>query len=227
MITWSPESLDEGIKAILLQVYSTLLSTLWSVGRKQLSLFDAQFALDVTSSPLMIYLSFASVCNLLGFKTGLYQRLASNHLITSIFGASVILFWFALDAILTLSDSAFIDSAACKGQTFVNLLHNFCRFLLGYFTNPGSMVILAFSIPCLMGLMFLVVRLHWGAAKEAWSYRRGKSKPWVWFYVPWMFMKSSWCVPIITDPQSANSDTTKAHPQARFGVLPILYIYVN
>ena len=174
----------------------------------------------------MIYLSFASVCNLLGFKTGLYKRVASNHLITSVFGASVILFWFALDAILTLSDSAFIDSAACKGQTFVNLLHNLCRFLLGYFTDPGSMVIIVLSICLLVPLMFFVAMLHRRASKEAWSYRQGKSKPWVWFYVPWMFMKSYWCVPIITEPQSEKSDTTKVHSQPRLGMVHIPYIYI-
>ena len=76
MVTYSDRDIDlPAIQSLLVQFYPILLSTLLSVKRQQLSLFDADFALLLSLSPLTIYLSFASVCDPCGIQTGLFLPL--------------------------------------------------------------------------------------------------------------------------------------------------------
>ena len=186
----------------------------------------------MTSSPLTVYLSLASACNILGIKTGLYKRVASHRLITSVLGALVLLFWFALFAIIVVSHNAFTDSKDDGGDTFVDMLRYLFFTLLFRFLQPDINFLLPenffplFYIIFLASLVFIVAKTRLGVAREARSCGRGKSKPWVWFYVPWMFVKCLWCVFITVDPQSTKSETTKAYHQPQPQMVHIHYISI-
>jgi ribose/xylose/arabinose/galactoside ABC-type transport system permease subunit len=111
MVTWSPGDVDIGIQSLLVQIYPILLSTLLSINRQQLSTSDASFALVLSSSPLTIYLVFASICDLFGIHTGLYKRIKTYPLIIRTLGALVLLLWTTLSMVSGLSPSAFKDSS--------------------------------------------------------------------------------------------------------------------
>lgn len=136
-MTWSPGDIDEGIRAILLQIYPILLSTLSSIGSKQLSLFDANFALILTSSPLTVYIVVTSTCEWFGMKTGLYKRIKSNRFVVRILGTSVLFLWFGLSATLKLSIHAFRDSEACQGVTLWDWLGDLFVTVLLRSLDPG------------------------------------------------------------------------------------------
>ena len=110
MVTLSPGDIDVGIQSLLVQIYPVLLSTLFSVNRQQLSIFDAGVARSISSSPLTIYLVVASICDLCGIRTGLYKRIKSYRSITRILGALVLLLWTGLSMTIAMSATAFKDS---------------------------------------------------------------------------------------------------------------------
>jgi hypothetical protein len=97
-------TLHPGIQASLIQICPIFLSTLLSINRQTLSLYDASYALLITSSPLTVYLAVASVCDPFGFKTDLYKRIKSYRRTTRILGALVLFLWLGLSMTLTLSD---------------------------------------------------------------------------------------------------------------------------
>ena len=100
-------------------------------------LFDANF---VSTSPLTIYLSAASYCDLLGInKTGLHKRIKSYRPVTRVLGALIPLLSFVLSMIITFSDRAFVDSQACKGSTFVTWVSELSLLCLDCFTEPKSL----------------------------------------------------------------------------------------
>ena len=67
------------------------------------------FALNLTSSPLMAYLVLASICDLCGAKTGLYKRIKSHRRITRSLGAFIVPLWLILTGVVCLSTSAFTN----------------------------------------------------------------------------------------------------------------------
>lgn len=138
LITWSPD-VDVGIQVSLLQIYSMLLSTLFSVNRQQLSLEDANFVISVVFSPLTIYLVAASACNLCGIKTSLYGRIESYPRVVCCLGALVLPFWLALTMISVLSSGAFTDSTSHPFKTWlIFLLSRFMNVLEpGFFFTVG------------------------------------------------------------------------------------------
>jgi len=85
LVTWSPEGIGTGIRASLVQSYPILLSALSTIGRHQLSYNDVQYALTVTSPPLMVYLIVSSACDLFGMKTSIYKRIQSYRRTTRAF----------------------------------------------------------------------------------------------------------------------------------------------
>ena len=117
---WSTAGIDAGVIASIAQLYSILLSTLFSINRQQLSLFDANYALVVTSSPLTIHLVFASIRELLGSRTGFFERIESHPRTIRFFGALLLPLWFGLKLTLPLSGRAFIDSELCSDPNFWN-----------------------------------------------------------------------------------------------------------
>ena len=117
-MTYSDGDIDLAIQALLIQFYPILLSTLLSVGRQQLSIFDADFALLLSSSPLVIYLSFTSVCDIRGIRTSLFERINSHPHVIRAFGAFVPFLWATLSTIESFSNKAFLDSQCNPTSTF-------------------------------------------------------------------------------------------------------------
>ena len=200
MVTWSPDDIDEGIQAILLQIYPVLLSTLLSIGRNQLSLFDANFALIITSSPLTVYLAVASICHWFRIEVGLYKRVRSYRLVTRALGALVLFLWFGLSAIARLSDRAFIDSGLCEGSTIEEWLWDFFWFATysvgypGFPSIPGSTTLLYIPIFILFWDLILEIKEGWSSFKRRSTLRK-------WFRIPWISVRWAWYVPAVVDPQ--------------------------
>ena len=200
-MTFSPGDIDVGIRATLIQIYPILLSTLLSINTQTLSLFDARFALLLTSSPLTIYLVAASICYLFGFETNLYKRIKSYRRIIAILGALIPLLWLGLSLTLTFSDKAFKGSELCSNSHFKDwLLNAFWSFVfdspfqsnfgVGYFVLPAF--VLAFGL-CLF-------RRRSQVMKDLRADREGRSKLWGRLRIPWAFMKCAWCVPSLRFP---------------------------
>ena len=119
-MTWSPGDVDVGVQSLLVQFYPILLSTLLSIGRKQLSRFEAFFALLLSSSLLTIHLVVASICDLFGTHTGLYKRIKSHRLIIRTFGASFLLIWTGLGMTVVMSTSPFEGELCLSCGTLVH-----------------------------------------------------------------------------------------------------------
>ena len=210
LITWSLADVDVGVQASIIQFYPILLSTLLSINRQQLSLFDASFALQLTSSPLTTYLVVASICDLCGFETNLYKRIKYNCIIIRALAILVPFFWLGLSMTLTLSDSAFIDSGLCRGSTFRDWLLHLLRFIW-VSVQFGFVPPLSWSFAILF-VLFLVRRRSQLVA-DIRAYRGGASKPWKWLCIPWAFAKCAWCVSVIVGHRF-----TESHSPSRFVV---------
>ena len=141
---WPSAEVETGVMATIAQLYVILLSTLSSVNRQQLSLFDANYALMVSSSPFAIYLVF-SVRSLLGFDTSLFERVKSYPRVIRFFGALLLPLWLGLRLTLRLSTKAFKDSELCENPTFKDM---FLDLLLVFFplTGPAGGAWVFFSL---------------------------------------------------------------------------------
>jgi hypothetical protein len=197
-VTFSPGDIDVGIRATFIQIYPILLSTLLSINTQTLSLFDASFALILTSSPLMIYLVVASICGFFGFETNLYKRIKSYRRTTRILGALVPFLWLGLNLILAFSDKAFVGSEHCRGVSFKDWLLGVVGSLLassaitsGYF-GVGFGVLPAFVLS--FGLCLFRRRSQ--VMKDFRADREGRSKLWGRLRIPWTFVKCAWCVSV-------------------------------
>ena len=118
---WPSAEVETGVMATIAQFYAILLSTLSSVNRQQLSLFDANYALVVSSSPFAIYLVLSSIRSLLGFDTNLFKRVKSYPRVIRFFGALLLPLWLGLRLTLRLSTKAFKDSELCENPTFKDM----------------------------------------------------------------------------------------------------------
>jgi hypothetical protein len=197
-VTFSLGDIDVGIRATLIQIYPILLSTLLSINTGTLSLFDAGFALPLTSSPLTIYLVVASICDLFGFETNLYKRIKSYRRIIAILGALIPLLWLWLSLTLTFSDSAFVGSELCRNSRFKDWLLN--TFWSLVFESPfqsdfgvGYCVFPAFALA--FGLCLFRRRSQ--VMNDLRADREGRSKLWGRLRIPWTFVKSAWCVSVV------------------------------
>ena len=189
----SVESVDTGIISTIAQLYSILLSTLLSIDRQQLSLFDANYALMVTSSPFTMHLALSSICDLLGFETGLFRQIQSHRRIISAFGALLLPIWFGLRLTIRLSDKAFRDSELCGNPTPKDLLFDLL-LLFAPLTGPvGGFWFAQLYLVALVAFTILV-----GSIDSVASFlidREGASGPWERLCKVWAAMKGGWYVP--------------------------------
>ena len=184
-MTWSDEGADEETQAILLQIYPILLSTLLSIGRNQLSLFDANFALTITSSPLTVSLALSYACAWFKIKPYLLKRIKSGFIVRTLW-TSVLFLWFGLSVTLTLSNKAFINSGLCDGSTFRDWVLGFLSFLRDYILDTGfppSSVGIPYMI---MGLNVLLLFRCWRHEVKG-AQTSGKLRS----------LKRAWYVPIV------------------------------
>jgi len=118
-IILSPAGPGTGFIAIIVQSHCILLSVLFSINRQQLSLFDANHALLLASSPLAVEVVLTCIEGLFGFHPG-HIRIHPRTIYT--FGALLLPLWFGLRLTLRLSSWAFIDGEFCSNPTFKDLL---------------------------------------------------------------------------------------------------------
>jgi len=116
-IYFSPAGPETGLMAIIVQSYCILLAMLFSINHQQLSLFDADHALLLVSSPLMIDVVAASIKDLFGFRDGLIRRVKFHPHIIRALGVLILPIWFGLTLTIQLSSRAFIDSELCSNHT--------------------------------------------------------------------------------------------------------------
>jgi hypothetical protein len=201
LVTWS-QDVDGGIQAALIQIYPILLSTFASIKRPSLSLFDATFALLLTSSPLTVYLVVASICDLCGFETNLYKQIKHHRRTIRFFGAMIPFLWLGLSLTLTFSDKAFTDSDLCSGSNFTDWLSDVFWSLVFYSPILGGYFGLGLGIIPALALAFMLCLFRRRSqAKE--SFRadmEGKSKLRRALWSPWTFVKCAWCVSVVAVP---------------------------
>jgi hypothetical protein len=198
-VTFSPGDIDVGIRATLIQIYPILLSTLLSINTPTLSLFDAAFALLLTSSPLTIYLVVASVCGLFGFETNLYKRIKSYRCTIRILGALIPLLWLGLSLTLTFSDKAFMGSQYCRNSSFKDwLLITFWSLVFDSPFQPGYFGVGYGILPAVaLAFSLCLFRRRSQVMKDLRADREGKPKLWGRLRIPWTFVKCAWCVSVV------------------------------
>ena len=201
-MTWSPEDVDGGIQAALIQIYPILLSTFVSIKRRSLSLYDATFALLLTSSPLTVYLVVASICDLFGFETNLYKRIKLYRRTIRFFGAMIPFLWLGLSLTLTFSDKAFKNSELCSGSSFTGWLLDVFWSLVIYSPILGGDFNLGYGIIPALALAFMLCLFRRRSrAKERFrADMEGKSKLRRVLWTPWTFVKSAWYVSVVAVP---------------------------
>ena len=158
MITYSEGDIDLAIQSLLVQFYPILLSTLLSIKRQQLSIFDVDFALILSSSPLAIYLSFASVCDLCRIRTSLFKRVKSHRNVVRILGALVPIFWTALSMVESFSDKAFLDSSCNPTSSFQGWLGDTLLSLALNLSSPGGRLFSGVGLVFLFPFLVLLFR---------------------------------------------------------------------
>lgn len=192
----SPASVETGVIAILVQLHCVLLSTIFSIGRQQLSLFDANYALTITSSPFVVYLVYASICDLLGFGTGLFKRIKSHRRIISFSGALLLPLWFGLALTLRLSSKAFTDSELCSDSTFGDFLLD-TLLLFAPLTGPvGGLSLVLISL--IINFLLAVIGWWLSIAASLLDYNGWKSLPGPRDFLspPLRIPYRIWCVPV-------------------------------
>ena len=204
MVTWSPEDVDVGIQSLLIQFYPILLSTLLSINRDQLSLYDAYFALLLSSSPLTTYLVFTSIADLFGIQTGLYKRIKSHRFIIRTFGASLLLIWTGLSMTAVMSTSAFKGNL-CSAGTFADWLWYIGNFLMWVYTTSGGVPAVGWV---LLALWIAPLSRRWPQVREDVKFHSEGASRW---RVLCTWVKCAWCVPAEVGPWSANSNAVKVH----------------
>ena len=201
---WPSAEVETGVMATIAQFYATLLSTLSSVNRQQLSLFDANYALMVSSSPFATYLVFSSIRSLLGFETNLFKRVKSHSRAIRFFGALLLPLWFGLRLTLRLSTKAFKDSGLCENPTFKGILLDLLLFFFPL-TGPagGAWVSLGLLIAYLLTFVIVVVIVAFQ------TYPESSSDLWGLLWSQWAFvMECGKCVFVLV-ARSTESDTVQ------------------
>lgn len=164
-----------------------------SINRQQLSLFDANYALLLSSSPLMVYLVVASVCDLFGFKTGLYKRIRSHRLALRTLTILVPFFWLGLNMSLMLAHSAFKDSDLCRSSTFLAWFLNFFNSVVKTTLTPGVMG-LEVSVPVTTLFIIFLFRGIPSAVEHIQNRRIRELEQWGPWRITWEVLKRTWCV---------------------------------
>ena len=218
-MTCSGGDIDLAIQSLLVQFYPILLSTLLSVRRQQLSLFDADFALLVSSSPLTIYLSYASVYDLCGIRTGLFKRIKSHRRTIRIIGVLTPLLWTTLSMIESFSETAFLDSSCDPALTFLDWLKATVLTLLsvgrGGAPAEGLIALIPFFI-----LLFRRRSQVWADVQLSLD---GASR----LHIPFTWVKCAWYVPILAGPRLAKPNARKVHYRPSTQVVYSLFLRVR
>ena len=156
------------------------------------------FALNLTSSPLMAYLVLTSICDLCGAKTGLYKRIKSHRRITRSLGAFIVPLWLTLTGVVCLSTSAFTnddDDESGDYGTGVGEWFLYLGSVIMHALQPGPYPLLAMVAIMVFPMLFLCRNWSQLVAEVRPCLR---SKPWGWFRLPHTFIKGAWYVSAVS-----------------------------
>jgi hypothetical protein len=202
LVTWSPGDIDVGIQASLIQIYPILLSTLLSINSQTLDLYDASYALLLTSSPLTVYLAVASICDLFGFETDLYKRIKFHRRTIRTLGALIPFLWLGLSVTLRFSDRAFVNSDLCRGSSFKGWMSDLYQAFMVSVLSVRCQILGLVLLP-VFGLAFgLCLFRRWSQVTEDFrADREREPKLWGVVRIPWTFVKCAWCVSVVAPNQ--------------------------
>ena len=186
------EPVDAQVISAITQAYCILVPTLLSIGRQQLSIFDANYALTITSSPFMIRVVLSSIRDILGFKTGLFKRIKSHRRTIRFSAALFLILWFGLRLTLRLSSKAFQDSELCSNPTFKDLLLD---LLLLFVPKMGPSGGFWMTLTTPLGLLVPFIILWWYEEVAAILAHREPGLREGLFRL-WADMRGVWCVSI-------------------------------
>jgi hypothetical protein len=114
-MTWSRDDIETAVQSLLSLCYSVLAATFLSIGRKQLTVSDASFALTATHSPLALYLIYTVIADLISKKdNGLLERLGASRIVIRAIVLLLVPFWLVLDLIIVFAGQAFINSSCSR-----------------------------------------------------------------------------------------------------------------
>ena len=117
LLRWSKRDLKTSIFMLLSQVYPILIATASSIGSRELSLFDAHYAVAVTASPITVYFVYSSFRDVFSHPNILFQKLMSSKVIVRYLGLLLPLLWLFVNLMTSFYTKAFSDSALCHGMT--------------------------------------------------------------------------------------------------------------
>ncbi|PBK64054.1 hypothetical protein ARMSODRAFT_893519 [Armillaria solidipes] len=115
LIKWSHDDVTESVRVVLVQVYSILLVTFFSMCRRNLSMADAHFALSITVSPLSLYFLYSTLRVCLGKRNTLYERLSRSKIIIGVLSTIMLILWIVLDLLIYFADV--FEGEVCPSPT--------------------------------------------------------------------------------------------------------------
>jgi len=126
LLRWAHEDIQTTVIMLLLQVYPIMLATAASINTKNLSLFDAHFAVAVTASPVSVYLAYSAAQDVFNRPNALFPKpskpTAGKTLIRCL-GLALPALWFAINLTISFSPRAFRNSPEnCQKMTFIGWL---------------------------------------------------------------------------------------------------------
>lgn len=104
--------------ALMWQQFSILFALLISINRGQLSIYDANFSLAVTSPPFSIYLLFSALEDQFIAPSEIFERCGKWRRWLRYLAFLHSGLWFIVITTQTLSETAFTDSALCGLEEF-------------------------------------------------------------------------------------------------------------
>jgi len=202
-IILSPAGPEAGLTAIILQSYCILLSMLFCINRRQLSIFDATHALQLVSSPLTMEVVIFSIRGLFGLKYRFIGQLKSHPRIMHTLGALLLPLWFGLNVTLRLSTRAFIDGELCSNPTFEDWSEFFLFVMPTFSDGTVGVLLLSVALAWLLRLVRVLTRqvMTNFQAQEGTSEPQGRSR------ILRLFLDLPWCISVVLGFWSAKSNT--------------------
>lgn len=202
-MSFAPAKLDTGIQATLLQMYPILIAAFMSINRDELSLFDVTFVLNLTLSPLTMYLGTASIGETLGFQTDLYERIESHRLIIRGLGFLFPILWLALSGVPRLSDHAFTNSDMCEGSTVGDWVRDVVQICMNLITL-GGLFPFAYLVSLLPFVLLVFRRRSQIMRKVRYRITQRERTPLGFLRTMYLVLSCPWYVPIIVNPRRQN-----------------------
>lgn len=190
--------MQTAVQALLLQVYPVLITTFLTIHQNQLAITDARFAINITNSPLSIYLVHSAIRDVCGRPNDLFRRLGSTRVIIRILSLLLFVLWLTLDGIVSYAGYLF------SGPSCQNIAHPiWLRFLLNdwFFSHAKSVSfhrsILVATFMCVVAAICWIMYLirHFQDVTEEFVRRRRRAG---WTRNPLRLafhaIRSVWCV---------------------------------